>query len=154
MPIRHIAIALVLSLCTAGCNGLGDKFGAKPSDKSPQQETPQQQIDRLRRQVVTLQREKALLAGKLAVIEPRQRRMEEQLRDLKFATKRQAEQIASLANAPVQRDHYKKIGESLALKVNKLQQANLELNAQLLERTPAATTRPATRPTTRRADRH
>ena len=144
MSIRYITPALILSLCVVGCDALRDRFatdsGGRPGDA---QETPQQQIDKLRRQVETLQREKTLLVDKLAVVEPRQRQLEEQLRNLKFANERQAEQIRSLAPAPVDRDRYKKVAESLATKVGKLQRENIELKARILEMKSTSTTRPA-----------
>jgi chromosome segregation ATPase len=144
MPIRHTTLVLILSLCTVGCDGFRDRFASdSPGRPRDAQETPQQQIDKLRHQVETLQREKTLLADKLTVIEPRQRQLEDQLREMKFANERQAEQIRSLAPAPVQRDRYKQIAESFAIKVSKLRQENLELKARLLERKSPSTTRPA-----------
>lgn len=148
--LRRATLVVILSLWMSGCarfrDGLATDSGrsADPGGAPPAEaETPPQQIAALRRQVRTLQREKTLLADRLAVIEPRQRRLEEHLRELQFANKRQAEQIRTLAPAPVQRDRYKKLAESLAAKVTKLEQENLELSRRLLKLKSASTTRPA-----------
>ena len=150
MPPRRVTLVVILSLCMSGCEWFRDRLAtdsgrsADPGGPAPAEaETPRQQIATLRRQVETLQREKTLLADKLAVIEPRQRQLEEHLRELKFANERQAEQIRTLAPAPVQRDRYKQLAESLAAKVSKLERENLEWSRRLRELKSASTTRPA-----------
>lgn len=125
----YLCIGL-LTMC--GCQGWKDRLATK--DSTLQETVPPRQIEKLREEISTLKSRNMILAARLEEQLIRERRLSKQVNRLKFFNEQQAEQIVTLADAPVERDRFRKQTNELTREVIRMQKRIDELEQALASR--------------------
>ncbi|HUT60031.1 MAG TPA: hypothetical protein VNA25_19470 [Phycisphaerae bacterium] len=123
--VNHLAwaAAIVLPAC-AGCANVNLEWWKKPSSQSQPEPSAEAQPGEPATgpadDLASLKAENEILRSELDELRVRERRLAEQLKDLKFLNAQQLKQIEALADAPEQRDQYKAKAEQLEQELKRL----------------------------------
>ncbi len=113
-----------MATATAGCL---QQESRSDTDQGASAQQDSHEIKKLRGENTALTNEKRLLKERLDEQLAREKRLSAELNRLKYLTARQEVQIKALADAPVERDAYRKRCEELTLQLAQLQKKIAQL---------------------------
>jgi len=129
MRIRAIVTCLCIALPTVGgCNSW--RAWRRPASPAAPQDEPIDRPGASDTENASLKSRNIILEARLSELQAREERLAAEVNRLRFLVRQQAKQIDALADAPEQRDIYKKRYESLLKKVARLSRQIDELEAE------------------------